>query len=55
MSARNQVDERKWAFNIAGDVCLVGRIRTNTIARVIIQCNLKREAVADTFEGAFVG
>jgi hypothetical protein len=55
VTARNQVDERKWAFTIVGDVRLVGRIMTNTITRVTIQCNLEREAVADAFAGAFVG
>jgi hypothetical protein len=27
----------------------------NTVARVTIQCNPEREAVADVFEGVFVG
>jgi hypothetical protein len=34
---------------------LDGRIRMKTVARVTIQRNLEREAVADVFEGAFVG
>ena len=54
VTGRNQADERKWDFTFVGDASLDEWIRMNMVARVTIQCNPEREAVADVFEGVFV-
>ena len=55
VTGRHHTDVRRWDFTCVGNTWLGGGIRMNTVARVTMQCNTEREAVADAFDGIFLG